>query len=221
MCGRFTLASDLSDFLMEFELKLPEELSHPRLYNVAPSQPVLGLVGGPRIGAEIMEWGFLPSWAKEEGKFKPVINARGETVAEKPYFRGAYKSGRCAILADGFYEWQKTPGGKVPHWISLRDEGIFGFAGLWSHRTLPDGSERATCAIITTTPNSLMAEIHNRMPVILQPDAIRLWLDREARPNELESLINPYPAEEMKAHEVSTRVNVPRNDSVENIEEVS
>lgn len=218
MCGRFTLAADLTDFMAQFELKLPEELAHPRLYNVAPSQPVLGLLGGPEISWEIMEWGFVPSWAKEEGKFRPVINARGETVAEKPYFRGAYRSGRCSIVADGFYEWKKEKGGKIPYWISLQDEEPFGFAGLWSHRTLPDGSERATCAIITTTPNAMMQEIHDRMPVILSPEEIRLWLDREARTSEIDDLIRPFPAEQMKAREVSTRVNVPRNDSPENIE---
>lgn len=217
MCGRFTLAADLSGFMKEFELELPEELSHPRLYNVAPSQPVLSLVSGPRIGFEVMEWGYVPSWAKEEGKFKPVINARGETVAEKPYFRGAFKSSRCAVLANGFYEWRKTPSGKVPYWISLNDEEVFGFAGLWSHRTFADGTERASCAIVTTEPNGLMSDIHNRMPVILKPDAIRLWLDREARPEELEGLITPYPDGEMKAREVSTQVNIPRNDSPENI----
>ena len=220
MCGRFTLAADLSDFMAEFELKWPEELAHPRLYNVAPSQPVLGLVGGPTIGYEVMEWGFIPSWAKEEGNFRAVINARGETVAEKPYFRGAFRSGRCSIVANGFYEWKKEKGGKVPYWIALDDERPFGFAGLWSHRTLPNGSEQATCAIITTTPNELMEEIHDRMPVMLTADEIRLWLDREARQSEIESLIRPFPADRMKAFEVSTRVNSPRNDSPENIEPV-
>ncbi len=220
MCGRFTLTTDIGPYFDLFDLQLPEQLSQPRLFNIAPSQPVLGLVSGPSIEADIMEWGFLPSWAKPDGKYRAVINARGETVAEKPFFRGAFKSNRCAILADGFYEWRREAGGKTPYWITLEDERVFAMAGLRSRRTTVDGSEQVGCAIVTTGPNALMADIHDRMPVILDPDDVRAWLDREAQPGELQKLIHSFPADGMKAHAVSTRVNIPANDSPENIEPV-
>ncbi len=215
MCGRFTLASDLQDFLEQFKLELPEELMHPRLYNIAPSRPVIGLVADPEPRIEVMEWGFVPSWAKDDGKFKPVINARAESVAEKPYFKGAFRNSRCAILADGFYEWKREGEEKHPHWITLKDEGIFAMAGVQSHRHTADGSEQVTCAIITTGPNKLMEEIHNRMPVILPTEDIGIWLDRETRSQDAEALLRPYPASDMKTHEVSRYVNNPRNDSPE------
>lgn len=215
MCGRFTLASDPESFLKRFSLEIPEGLEHPRLFNIAPSQPVLGLVANPAIALEVMEWGFIPSWAKEEKSFKPVINARAETVAEKPYFRGSFRSSRCAILADGFYEWKKVGDTKHPHHIGLKDGGVFAMAGLWSHRVVADGSEQVTCAIITTGPNALMKDLHDRMPAILNEEGVEAWLDREARSTELEALLRPYPAEEMRAYEVSTLVNNPRNDSEE------
>ena len=215
MCGRFSLASDLQEYLSQFRLKLPEELLHPRLYNIAPSQPVVGVVADPEPRLEVMEWGFLPSWAKDDGKFKPVINARGETVGEKPYFKGAFRNSRCAILADGFFEWKREGEEKRPHWITMKDEGIFAMAGVQSHRQTSDGSEHVTCAIITTTPNQLMEDIHNRMPVILPTEEVKVWLDRETRSQDLEAMITPYPTELMKAHEVSRYVNNPRNDSSE------
>ncbi|MCB0714326.1 MAG: SOS response-associated peptidase [Ignavibacteriae bacterium] len=215
MCGRFSLASDLQEFLEQFKLELPEELLHPRLYNIAPSQPVVGLVADPEPRIEVMEWGFVPSWAKDDGKFKPVINARGESVAEKPYFRGAFRNSRCAILADGFYEWKREGNEKRPHWITLEDGEIFAMAGVQSHRHSPDGSEHVTCAIITTTPNELMKDIHNRMPVILPTEEIGIWLDRETRAQDAEGMLIPYPAEKMKAREVSQYVNNPRHGSAQ------
>ena len=180
----------------------------------------MGLIADPEPRLDVMEWGFIPSWAKEEGKFKPVINARGESVAEKPYFRGAFRSNRCAILADGFYEWKREGQDKHPHRITLEDGGIFAMAGVRSERITSDGSESITCAIITTGPNELMADIHNRMPVILPPEEVQVWLDRETPPRELEAMIASYPAEKMTAYEVSRLVNNPRNDSPECIKPV-
>lgn len=220
MCGRFTLISDLAEYLSIFRLELPEELQHPRLYNVAPSLPVVGLVSDPKPRLDVMEWGFVPSWAKEEGKFRPVINARGESVAEKPYFRGAFRSNRCAILADGFYEWKREGEEKHPYRITLEDGGVFAMAGVRSERITSDGSEHVTCAIITTGPNELMADIHDRMPVILPPEEVQTWLDRETRPREVEAMIASYPAEKMTAYQVSRFVNNPRNDSPECIKPV-
>lgn len=221
MCGRFTLATDLEGYLKQFKLELPEELLHPRMYNIAPSLPVLGLVADPHPRVDVMEWGFVPSWAKEEGKFKAVINARAESIVEKPYFRGAFRSNRCAILADGFYEWKREGKEKHPYRIGLNDGGIFAMAGVRSERVLADGSERITCAIITTGPNQLMEDIHNRMPLILPADEVATWLDRETPPRELEAMLRPYPAAEMKAYEVSTIVNNPRHDSPECIRPIA
>lgn len=213
MCGRFTLATDLEDYLKRFRLELPEELLHPRLYNIAPSLPVLGLVADPELRPDVMEWGFVPSWAKEEAKMRAVINARAESLAEKPYFRGAFRSNRCAILADGFYEWKKEGKEKHPYRITLKDRGVFAMAGVRSERILADGTEKITCAIITTGPNELMEDLHDRMPLILPAEEVPHWLDRETPMRELEEMLRPYPAEEMTAYEVGKGVNNPRHDT--------
>src|SRR5829696_2193900 len=133
MCGRYTLASDVDKLLDQLEIEFPEELAHPRRYNIAPSQPVLGLVADPHPRIEVMEWGYIPTWARPGSGMHSVINARVESITEgKPYFRSAFRSARCALLADGFYEWKKERGGKRPFRIGLRDGGIFAMAGLWS-----------------------------------------------------------------------------------------
>ena len=222
MCGRYTLASDLEEFLKELGLDFPPEVAHPRRYNIAPSQPILGIVADPHPRIEIMEWGFIPGWAKPERGMKPVINARVESIQEgKPYFRGAFRSARCAVIADGFYEWKKIGKEKFPYRITLRDGRPFAMAGVWSHYNGGDGSEHATCAIITTRPNELMKGIHDRMPAIIAPSDIPHWLDPKARENDLFSLLEPYSAEEMTAYEVSRSVNSPGNDSPSCIESMS
>ncbi len=212
MCGRFTLASDIDTFLRDMGLELPNALAHPRRYNIAPSQPVLGIVADPTPRVEVMEWGFLPVWAKPDTK--QVINARIESIAEKkPYYRGAFRSARCAILADGFYEWRKAAGGKRPYRIGLRDGGIFTMAGLWSRVNSGDGSERHTCAIVTVEANEMMRDLHDRMPAILQPEDLAVWLDPHAKDRELFAAVEPYPPSLMDAYEVSTLVNSPTNDA--------
>lgn len=221
MCGRYTLATDVESFLMQLELQVPEELRHPRRYNIAPSQPVLGLVADPSLRVEIMEWGYLPSWARPEREMKPVINARGETIAEKPYFKGAFKSARCAVLADGFYEWRKVGSGKQPYRITLKDGGIFGMAGLWSNVNDAHGSQRVTCAIVTIGANSLMKPIHDRMPLILAQPELELWLDPRATARELEALLTPPPSEMLRSYEVSTMVNSPASDRPECIASIT
>lgn len=221
MCGRYTLATDIEGFLAELGLSAPPELAHPRRYNIAPSQPVMGLVADPSPRIEVMEWGFLPGWATPEKKMKPVINARADSVlAKKPYFRGAFRSGRCAIIADGFYEWKKQGELKHPYRIMMADERPFAMAGLWSWIHAGDGSERATCAIITVEPNELMQEIHNRMPAILSTEEVAVWLDPTSREADLHALLDPYPPEAMHAYEVSRRVNSPANDVPECIEPI-
>ncbi len=218
MCGRYTLATDIGEFLTLFDLDVPEELAHARRYNIAPSQPVVAVVADPTPRLEVLEWGFVPSWARPDAEMRSVINARVESlVEEKPYFKGAFRSARCILLADGFYEWKKESGGKGkrPYRIGLKDGGIFAMAGLWSMPRTADGSERATCAIITVPANTYMRDIHDRMPAILRTDDLSAWLDPKARSAELFKLLEPYPSKEMAAFEVGVLVNNPRNDTPE------
>ena len=165
--------------------------------------------------ADYFVWGLIPSWAKDPKIGNRLINARSETLGEKPSFRTAYKRRRCLILADGFYEWQKQPGqtAKAPHYIVLKSGYPFAFAGLWEQWFSPDGSEIKSATIITTEPNELIAQLHNRMPVILPTQAYDRWLDCFDRsPAELRDLLVPYPPEEMTFYPVSTQVNNPSND---------
>ena len=217
MCGRFALTVDPADLQDAFpEFKFPAQ-GAPR-YNIAPSQPILGLPNDGTNQADFFVWGLIPSWAKDPSIGNRMINASAETLAEKPAFRSAYKYHRCLIFADGFFEWQARPGSKskVPHFIRLKSGAPFAFAGLWEHWEPADGSEVRSAAIITTEPNELMASIHNRMPVILQPDTFSQWLDSAPQsPNRLQNLLVPYPAGEMEAFPVSTLVNSPGNDRAE------
>lgn len=216
MCGRFTLAVDPADLIDAFGLDpnaSPDLAVVGPRFNIAPTQAVAVVPNtGPRH-LEVMRWGLIPSWAKDPKIGNTLINARGETVAEKPSFRSAFKRRRCLILADGFYEWKKEAGGgKTPYFIQLADERPFAFAGLWEVWRPADGSELPTCTIVTTTPNAVMAQLHDRMPVIVPPEHYDTWLAEGERPApELLSLIQPY-AGAMKARPVSTRVNSPRFD---------
>ena len=162
-----------------------------------------------------MKWGLIPFWVKDPKIGSRMINARAETVVERPIFREVFSKRRCLVLADGFYEWQKTPEGKVPMRIVLKLGEPFGFAGLWATWKSADGQSVNSCTIITTTANSLMEPIHNRMPVILTRETESSWLDQKAESSELRALLVPYPANEMDAYEVSTLVNSPKNDSLE------
>jgi putative SOS response-associated peptidase YedK len=162
-----------------------------------------------------MRWGLIPAWAKDPAIGDHLINARVETVAEKPAFRAALRRRRCLVFADGFYEWRKTAGGKVPTYVRLRSGAPFAFAGLWE-RWAGTGEPLTTCTLITGPPNELMAPIHNRMPVILLPEEYDAWLAPGDVPAErLLPLLNPYPAALMEAYAVSTRVNSPRSDGPE------
>ncbi len=217
MCGRFTLTLDPSDLREAFpDFSIPEQYS-PR-YNVAPTQPILAVTNEGTNKADFFVWGLIPSWAKDPSIGNRMINARAETLAEKPSFRSAYKYHRCLILADGFYEWQAQPGqkAKLPHFIHLKSGKPFAFAGLWEHWNSPDGSEVRSATIVTTEPNELMSRLHNRMPVILPRNAYAQWLDPAPRqPPSLQELLVPYPAEEMEAYPVSSLVNSPGNDTSE------
>ncbi|PKN91162.1 MAG: hypothetical protein CVU44_20595 [Chloroflexi bacterium HGW-Chloroflexi-6] len=219
MCGRFTLTVDTADLQEAFAgFQFPANVG-PR-YNIAPSQPVLVLPNDGTKRADFFVWGLIPAWAKDPTIGMRMINARGETLAEKPSFRGSYRYKRCLIPASGFYEWQQEPGarGKTPYYIRLKDQQPFALAGLWDEWLGPDGSQLKTCTIITTSPNALVKKIHDRMPVILRPQDYAAWLAPESRqPQELNPLLAAYPAEEMEAYPVDRLVNQARLDSPEMI----
>jgi putative SOS response-associated peptidase YedK len=217
MCGRFTLTVDPAELQDAFnQFTFPSQFA-PR-FNIAPTQPILGTPNDAKNKADFFLWGLIPSWATAPTIGQRLINARAETLAEKPSFRSGFKYKRCLILADGFYEWQSQPGAKAktPHFIFLKDRHPFAFAGLWDEWHSPDGGSIRSATIITTEPNELMSRLHNRMPVILDPAAYAEWLDPAPRaPESLAHLLKPFPAERMSAHPVSTRVNTPANDRPE------
>jgi putative SOS response-associated peptidase YedK len=217
MCGRFTLTVDPADLQEAFrDYTFPSKFA-PR-FNIAPTQPVLGIPNDGLNKADFFTWGLIPSWSKEASIGYRLINARGETLGEKPSFRGVYKYKRCLILADGFYEWKSQPGSKtkVPQFIHLKTGKPFAFAGLWDEWRSPDGSEIRSCTIVTTAPNTLMAAIHDRMPVILDPADYAEWIDKAVRePESINHLIKAFPAELMQAYPISTLVNSPANDRPE------
>jgi putative SOS response-associated peptidase YedK len=194
-------AADVSDLL-------------PR-YNIAPSQPVVAvrLAEEGRHAIAWLRWGLVPSWAKDPSIGHSLINARAETVAEKPAFRGAFKSRRCLIPASGFYEWQAAGGKqKQPHFIRMLDGRPFALAGLWECWRVGEGEPVETCAILTTEANAVVGPIHQRMPVIVAQDAFGSWLDPHTPPPELHALLRTYRAEEMTAVPVGRFVNNPRNE---------
>lgn len=221
MCGRFALE-------VHIQLKLYEDFEissippAPPRYNVAPSQQVIGVreVEGRREATEF-RWGLIPAWAKDAKIGFKMINARAETIREKPSYKQAFKSRPCLILASGFYEWQKTSSGKQPVYFHLKDREVFGFAGLWEKWRSPEGETIESCTVITTSANEIVSGVHERMPVILSRDDHALWLsDDERRQDERFELLRPYPAEEMNSYKVSTLVNSPKNDSPELIQPI-
>ena len=220
MCGRFTLRVSPAELAEAFELLRRPELKSR--YNIAPTQPVAVIrSAGSGRDLSLMHWGLIPSWSKDPSIGARMINARAETVATKPSFRSAFKQRRCLIPADGFYEWKKTGAKtKQPFLIGLRSGEPFAFAGLWEHWKGND-SEIDSCTIITGEPNEVAAEVHDRMPVILTPEDYDRWLDpKNTATDELQSLLVSYPAEEMAARPVSTRVNNPRNDVPECVDSI-
>ena len=215
MCGRFVLAVDPDTLQGEFpKFIFPEDI--PIRYNIAPSLDITAIPNDGENTASSFRWGLIPFWAKDPKVGNRMINARSETLTEKPSFREAYKKRRCVIFTSGFYEWREDPieKTKTPMFISLRSGKPFVFAGLWETWKQPDGTPLNTCTIITTTPNKLMRDIHNRMPVILSRDGLDTWLDPDIRTcEELNGLLVPYSESEMTAHPVSRLVNNPRSDS--------
>jgi len=213
MCGRFTSLLSPELLAVIYEVLPPPDL--PPRYNIAPSQPVMIVrsdVSGHRELASV-NWGLIPSWAKDPNIGHSLINARAETVAEKPSFRTAFLRRRCIIPASGFYEWVSVEGTKQPWYIKGFEERPLSLAGLWERWQSPDGSLIETCAIITTTANELMAPIHDRMPVILPPESISIWLELSTNPDEVKNLLRPCAPESLTAYTVSNLVNNPRFDS--------
>ena len=212
MCGRYSLHTHPEVIALYFKLGLlPDITPH---YNIAPSTKVLIVRHDPEKGrvADLYRWGLIPGWAKDPAIGNKLANARGETVAEKPSFRSAFKRGRCLIPASGFYEWKTVAGRKQPYYVRPAGSDLFAFAGLTERWNGPEGPVYS-CAIITTDANELMRGIHDRMPVILAPEDHAAWLDpANQAAAKLKALLKPCPARMMAAHPVSTRVNTPRND---------
>lgn len=219
MCGRFVLTADSETIQLAFHLTTMPDSHIPR-FNIAPSQPIAVITNEQPQALTFHRWGLIPSWAKDPAIGHKMINARSETVDEKPSFRAAFKRRRCLIPANGFFEWQKQDGGKIPMYIHMQDDAVFAFAGLWEVWHSPEGDEVRSATILTTEPNPLMAEIHNRMPVILPPSAYEAWLG-DGKESDLKGLLIPYPAQDMTAYRVSTFVNRPTNDTPETIEPVA
>jgi putative SOS response-associated peptidase YedK len=214
MCGRFTLFEADNILSKEFGVSGFSTLS-PH-YNIAPSQPVAAVRAAPAgTGRELalLRWGLIPSWSKDPAIGNRLINARAETVQEKPSFRNAFRRHRCLIPTNGFYEWQRLERGKQPYFVRMRDERLFAFAGLWDRWESPDKGVIETCTILTTAANTVLAPIHDRMPVILPPVEYARWLDTSLQiPDSLLPLLVPFPPEDMVAFPVSPRINTPSTD---------
>jgi putative SOS response-associated peptidase YedK len=213
MCGRYTQTKDLLTLEIRFGFTAPATQLNAR-YNVAPMQyaPVIVNADGARR-LQQMRWGLAPFWAKDDSSAAKLINARAETIAEKPSFRQALSMRRCLVLADGFYEWSTHGRAKTPYYFYLREGQPFAIAGLFEQRRGDGGEELQTFTIITTAANELLAPVHHRMPVILPPEAEELWLDPHATTEELLAMLVAFPAASMAAHEVSSTVNSVKNDS--------
>lgn len=214
MCGRFSLTVPAEELAELFDLGETPPLA-PR-YNIAPTQPVLIVrprESGQGREAALVHWGLIPPWAKDRSVGNRMINARAETAPEKPSFRAAFRRRRCLIPTDGFYEWKRVGTRKQPMRIRMAKGGLFAFAGLWERWQGPEGEEIESCAILTTTANKLLGEIHDRMPVIVAPEDYERWLTTdETGAAALVELFRAFPAESMCTFPVSTRVNSPQND---------
>ena len=212
MCGRFTLVSPFVAVTERFHAAAPPDL-RPR-YNIAPGQEVLCVIRDGENHIEPLRWGLIPFWAKDPAIGNRLINARAETVAEKPSFRSAFAKRRCLVAADGFYEWRPEGKRKVPVYIFLKSKKPFGFAGLYESWKDPGGREIRTCTIITTEANDLVRPFHDRMPVILPEGFEDRWLDPgEGSRERLQALLTPYSAGDMAAFDVTPSVNSAAHDA--------
>jgi putative SOS response-associated peptidase YedK len=219
MCGRYRRTTREEELARIYRIPIPSQPDLPISYNIAPSQEVLAIRFNPgtkQRSLDRLRWGLVPFWAKDQKIGFKTINARAETVDTAHSFRSAFKKRRCLIPADGFYEWKKVTGGKIPYSIEMKDGSPFVFAGLWEGWQNPETQEwLRTCTIITGRPNELVAQIHTRMPVILPQETHDRWLTGEAG----KEILQPFPAEAMKIRAVSRKVNKPENDDPGILEE--
>ncbi len=216
MCGRFVLYSSLDEIAKAFDIQQVQGTLRTS-YNIAPTQPVAVVLERDGINVlEQMVWGLIPPWARERGIGARMINARAETLSQKPSFRRPLASQRCLVVADGFFEWRKTEQGKIPMFIRLKLAQPFGFAGLYDTWTSPEGETVRSCTIVTTEANDLVRPIHDRMPVILPRNYRATWLSpTTGHSRQLLSLLQPYPAHDMETYPVPRSINSPDNDGPE------
>jgi len=213
MCGRFSLTHSIETVGCTF--RASGDINYPKRYNIAPSQrvPIVGSSDGKHRKMALMQWGLIPSWARDASIGNRLINARAETIEEKPSFRMAYQSRRCIVPASGFYEWKRYGSRKQPYYIQSASKGLLALAGLWESWNGPDGVVYSF-TIITTKPNELMKTIHDRMPVIIAPDYFEQWLNcRDYSGKDVSHLLRPVAADTLEAFPVSSLVNSPSNDS--------
>jgi putative SOS response-associated peptidase YedK len=224
MCGRFTLTATVDELINRFDIDFfLEQEDYLPSYNVAPSQSVVAIINnGSHNKMGFLRWGLIPPWAKNMSIGNKMINARSESLLDKPSFRKPYKKKRCLIVADSFYEWKRLDGkNKSPMRIKLKDNSLFAMAGLWEKWVSEEGKSIFSCTVITTEPNSLVGKIHDRMPVILKPEDEKIWLDSNIEDIQvLNKLLVPLDENLMDAYEVSHLVNSPKNNSIELIKEI-
>jgi putative SOS response-associated peptidase YedK len=218
MCGRYKL-SRRKQLVEEYFDSVSDEPEWSPRFNIAPTQPVPVIRQHPTQPIRqlsVMRWGLIPSWAKDSSVAASMINARSETAATKPAFRDAMKTRRCLIPADGFYEWKRDGKSKQPYCFEVNGGELFAFAGLWDRWRDPSGQWVQSCSILTTTPNAVTSAVHDRMPVILDPEAYDLWLDPGMKNVAAASdLLQPFDARLMRSYPVSTRINHVANDDEE------
>lgn len=224
MCGRYTLFAEFEDIINRFNIEGGiNEDDYFFSYNVAPSHSVLSVINdGSKNQIGYLRWGLIPPWAKDEKIGYKMINARAETLSEKNSFKSSYKNKRCLIVADSFYEWKRLDSKtKTPIRIKLKSDQLFAMAGLWEQWKSPNGEAIFSCTVITTTPNELVKDIHDRMPVILKPEDEQIWLDPNIKNTErLNQFLKPLPEKLMEAYEVSSLVNSPKNNSANLIQQI-
>ena len=211
MCGRYTIVKSAKELEKQFEIDINKEVYQPS-YNLAPTQIAPVITNASPKQASFLQWGLIPSWAKDQSIGYKMINARSETLLEKPAFKTSFQNKRCVVLVDGFYEWKNQGKLKIPSYISLTSNKTFALAGLWDSWKNPTGENVSTFTIITTKANTFMQQIHQRMPCIFESNQqIKLWLDENISASEHFSLLQPIENEKMKMHEVSVLVNSPKN----------
>jgi putative SOS response-associated peptidase YedK len=222
MCGRFELHSAYEIIAKLFGLT-GAGFTMPTGYNIAPGNDIAIIVnenGTNRLAT--CHWGFVPPWGKDLKEGYKMINARAETVAGKPSFRQAFSRHRCLVVADGFYEWKHEGGKKIPIYVHLKNGKPFGMAGLYNLWTSPAGEQVCTGTIVTTEANDIVRPYHDRMPAITSQDNVGIWLDPSVHDEgKLLPMLKPFPDDELDLYEVSTRVNSPKNDTIENIQRIN